>query len=63
MAQTIWAVFEKSTGAFAGSGTPYYDDETYGSTEILPETPEGYLAFWDGEAWYYVEEPTPDDLP
>lgn len=63
MAQMIWAVFEKSTGAFYGSGTPYFEDETYGSTEIPPEIPEGYLAFWDGEAWYYVEEPTPDDIP
>lgn len=53
--QTIWAVFEKATGAFAGSGTPYFDDDIYGSTDILPETPPGKNAFWDtdGGVWYY----------
>jgi hypothetical protein len=56
MAEAIWAVYEKQTGAFAGSGTPYFDDDTYGSTDILPDIPEGELAFWNGAAWYYVPE-------
>jgi hypothetical protein len=36
MPDPIYYVYEKATGNFAGSGTVFYDDETYGCTEIAP---------------------------
>jgi hypothetical protein len=55
----IWAVFKRETGAFAGSGTPYFDNDVFGSTKVLPLYS---LAFWDEVAqnWTYPPQP-PDD--
>lgn len=50
---TIWYVFRREDGAFSGSGTVHYDDETYGSTETAPppHDPETAAAVWNGESW------------
>jgi hypothetical protein len=61
--EIIWAVYERETGAFAGSGTPYFDNETYGSTVALPDPPENCGAVWDGTMWVYPPAPDPDALP
>ena len=38
----IWYVYEKATGRFAGSGVPYIDTETHGSTAVpVPPPPSG----------------------
>jgi hypothetical protein len=36
MSTPIWYCYEKSTGTFAGAGTPQIDDDTYGSTLDAP---------------------------
>lgn len=52
MQNSIYYVYEKATGKFMGSGTPFFDDEIYGCTEIpCPEYPESESATWDGEKW------------
>lgn len=55
---TIYCVYEKATGRFAGSGTPYIDDETYGSTTtpIPTEDSEPKPEWWydpQTETWTY----------
>jgi len=37
---TIYYIYEKATGKFAGSGTVLFDDEVYGSTETPATQPE-----------------------
>lgn len=53
---TIYYVFEKSTGEFMGSGTPYFDDEVYGCTtvESLLYNPDVDTLIWDGSKWNAV---------
>ena len=59
----IYYVYERATGRFAGSGTPYIDNETHASTTIAPPTepPQPQLELCFNEAsqqWEYrpVEE-------
>jgi hypothetical protein len=49
----IYYVYEKGTGQFAGSGITFFDDNTYGSTEVVvPEiADEEKNAFWMGDHW------------
>jgi hypothetical protein len=48
----IWYAYLKTTGEYMGSGTPHYDDATYGSTLTpVPDYPEGATAYWTGTAW------------
>src|SRR5690606_32804355 len=43
----IWYVYEKATGRFAGSGTPYIDTETHGSTDVpVPPEPPQMQSAW-----------------
>lgn len=63
MADTIWFVFSKQDGSFLGSGTPYHDDDTVGSTAI--EAPEydhttERLTF-TGNAWVVSAIPVVSD--
>jgi hypothetical protein len=57
MAQKIYYVYDKATGEFAGSGTPFIDDDTHGCTTTAPNQaidkttkPEHKLK-WNGENW------------
>lgn len=63
MADTIWFVFSKQDGSFLGSGTPYHDDETVGSTAI--EAPEyNHLTerlTFTGSEWVVTEIPVVSD--
>lgn len=48
---TIWYIYDKTTGVFMGSGTPYFDTDDLGSTEI-PSPP--YIEMppvFNGAAW------------
>lgn len=48
----IYHVFEKETGAFMGSGTVLFDDDTLGSTEVPCDyDPETEQAHWNGSTW------------
>jgi hypothetical protein len=50
----IYYTFFKATGEYSGSGTPFIENETHGSTEItIPEYDEnsGLTPFFDGEKW------------
>lgn len=49
----IYYVFRKDSGEFMGSGTPYFDDDVYGCTQIaIPEYDSDIeLAFWNGSNW------------
>lgn len=51
--QEIYYVFLKSTGEYMGSGTPYYDDETYGCTTVPDPVydPETEMIYWTGSEW------------
>lgn len=53
----IYAVFERDTGRYAGSGTPYFDTTEHGSTEVLPDHHDGQIAIWTGDAWVYEDDP------
>jgi hypothetical protein len=58
--QEIWAVYERETGKFAGSGTPRFDDSIYGSTLILPKNAG---AVWDDATQDWTYNPSLDDAP
>ncbi len=49
----IYYCFEKITGRFAGSGTPYYDTESIGCTTEPSPLYEQYVnfPFWENGAW------------
>ncbi|MGE3987152.1 hypothetical protein [Pseudorhodoplanes sp.] len=48
----IYYVFSKQTGAFMGSGTVWFDDESFGSTETrCDHDPQTETAHWNGSAW------------
>ena len=51
--ENIWYCFERSTGEFAGSGTPHIDNETHGSTLVpCPSYIQGGpLPVWNGSEW------------
>lgn len=55
MSSTIYYVYRKDTGEFAGSGTPFFDDEEHGCTEIAAPSydSETQKLFWlfDTETW------------
>ena len=54
--QTIYYVFEKATGLFAGSGITFFDNETHGSTEV-PNPSFDYRiesCVWNGSQWDIV---------
>lgn len=53
MEQTIYYCYEKETGKFVGSGTPYYDTETIGcTTESSPDYEEGVnFPYWENNTW------------
>ncbi len=58
--QQIYYCYRKDTGEFAGSGTPFIDDETHGCTiEPAPDFDHeaGEMAFWDGEGWRIATPP------
>lgn len=56
---TIWYCYEKATGRYAGSGTPYIDNETHGSTatplnfSLEPSEHPAYV--WDDETESWVQ--------
>jgi hypothetical protein len=49
--ETIWYCYRKDNGEFAGSGTPYIDNDEHGSTEIPCVDYYGLLPIFDGENW------------
>jgi hypothetical protein len=53
MEQTIYYCYEKETGKFAGSGTPFYDTETIGcTTEPCPEYEQDVnFPYWENNTW------------
>lgn len=53
----IYYVFSKLTSEFAGSGTPFFDDEIYGCTEVAaPQYDEQtQKLLWDGNNWTIIE--------
>lgn len=55
MSSTIYYVYRKDTGEFAGSGTPFFDDEEHGCTEIAAPSydSESQCLFWvfETESW------------
>jgi len=58
----IYYVYERATGRFVGSGTPYIDNETHASTTVapLPEPPVRHELFFNEQEqrweWRLVEE-------
>lgn len=57
--QKIYYVYEKATGKFAGSGTPFFDDNVHGCTETpSPYYREGYVCFYNvgNDTWEEVPE-------
>jgi len=55
---TIYYVYERATGRFAGSGTPFIDTDTHASTTVPPPPPPPYPPlepFFDEETqtWEY----------
>jgi len=61
MGSTIYCVYRQDTGEFAGSGTPFLDDEDHGCT--VTEAPmydsETQKLFWvtETESWEVRELP------
>ena len=55
----IYYVFRKDTGEYAGSGTPYFDDNEHGCTQV--PTPaynaDTQIVFWNSESqeWSVTE--------
>lgn len=49
----IYYVFSKLTSEYAGSGTPYFDDEFYGCTEVPAPAYNEYteIPTWNGNEW------------
>jgi len=41
---TIYYVYERATGRFAGSGTPYINNDKYASTTVAPPPPPLHTA-------------------
>ena len=56
----IWYCYERSTGWYAGSGTPHIDNATHGSTLVPAPWQDGMVAVWDGEAWTLTPDPDGD---
>jgi formate-dependent nitrite reductase cytochrome c552 subunit len=55
----IYYAFEKITGEYAGSGTPFIENETHNCTAVtVPDyDSEVEKAFFDGEKWVVVQIP------
>lgn len=53
----IYYVFSKLTSEFAGSGTPFFDDEIYGCTEVATPQYDEHTQklLWDGNNWTITE--------
>lgn len=57
----IWYCYARTTGDYAGSGTPYIDNATHGSTLVpVPKYNESQIARWDGTVWRVELRPAPD---
>lgn len=54
--QAIYYVFEKATGLYMGSGTPYFDDDIYGCTEIPTPSYNNFTQTckWTGTEWIVI---------
>jgi hypothetical protein len=50
MSDTIWYIYQKADGLYMGSGTPFYDDALYGSTEIPSPVYD-----WEVEIPYFID--------
>jgi hypothetical protein len=49
---TIYYIYRKDNGEYAGSGTPKIENEEYGNTTVLvPAYEEDEMAYWNGEKW------------
>jgi hypothetical protein len=51
---TIYYIYRKDNGEYAGSGTPKIDNETHGNTTIAhPEYDfeNNEIPYWDGKKW------------
>ena len=59
----IYALIEKATGRFAGSGTTQLENDTYASTAVLPHIPEGHEVLWDFDTETWNEIPVNVWLP
>lgn len=48
--ETIYYCYEKLTGLYAGSGTPYIDKDFYSSTDVpAPPHGAGQYCLWNGD--------------
>ena len=54
---TIYAVIEKDTGRFAGSGIAQIETDTHTSITKVPFIPEGHEVSWDFDTEEWVERP------
>jgi len=49
---TIYYIYRKDNGEYAGSGTPKIDNKEYGNTTVpVPAYEEDEMAYWLGEKW------------
>jgi hypothetical protein len=48
---TIWYCYRKDNGKFAGSGTPFFDNDEHGSTKLPCPEYYGSLPVFDGQEW------------
>jgi hypothetical protein len=49
---TIYYIYRKDTGEYAGSGTPKIDNKEYENTTVpVAKYGEGEMAYWDGKKW------------
>ena len=57
----IYYCFERATGLFCGSGTPFIDTDTHSCTTKPSPVydSETEFCFWDGEAWNIESLPLP----
>jgi hypothetical protein len=54
--EAIYYVFEKTTGLYMGSGTPYFDDDVYGCTEVPTPNYNNFTETckWTGTEWIVI---------
>lgn len=58
MAKKIYYVYNRATGEFAGSGTPFIDNDTHGCTIVAPDqavvretTEPKHKLKWNSNSW------------
>jgi len=59
----LWYCYEKATGQFAGSGTPYINNATHGSTAkpITQVQSDSDVKFvWNAQLSDWQQEPAPE---